>query len=114
MTTWNDLSLLSTNALQMGTTTLSAVYTPPANKKVQIYSIDLFNLNTSSETILLYVHGTNAGNQFFNEGLGAVSHREYFQKGPICMDGTDSNDKIVGSTTTAAKVNVRIYGKRET
>lgn len=106
---WTELKLLSDAGLQMGSST-AALYTAPEDKEVQVCSINLWNSNASTEAVEMFVQGTTDACRFFKEDLGEAIHREFYQNSPITLPAEES---IYGNSTTANKVNVRIYGREE-
>ena len=76
-------------------------------------AILLFNTNTTTETILLYIanNGTGgAANQFFTIALATKESRLIEFSNPIPLV---SGAKLCGATTVASKVNVLAWGRED-
>ena len=93
----------------------------PAGKTTYIRSIIIHNVNTTAETITLYLVPDNATsegedsettNRFYKEDLPAGSTRilEFPIPGLVL---TDENDTLQGACTVHEKVLVWVYGGQE-
>lgn len=100
--------------------TVGSVYANPSSKKSYIRLIQLFNSNTSEETVKLYnvpdstgsVGTAAANNQFYEVAVKPKETVliEYNAPGLIL---TDTNDTIQAVTTTASTVTIEIIGGLE-
>ena len=86
------------------------IYTVPAATQAVIKSINLFNTNTSAETIAIHILVSGQTVRQIIGGSLALS-------GGYCIDDTEytlaAGDKIQGNSTTNAKVNYVISGIEE-
>lgn len=100
--------------------TVGSIYANPASTETFIKGFTLFNSNTTSETVKLYVVPDSGGslgtaaltNQFLEISLSSKETFVFDTPG----DGivlSDTNDSIQGVTTTASKVTVIIHGLTE-
>lgn len=97
-------------------TTAASIYANPASTKTMVAGLTLFNGNTSSETVKVYVvpdsagaAGTaGAGNQVLEITLSSKNTVAFEFPFPVML--TDTNDTIQASTTTASKVTVIVHG----
>lgn len=106
---YNDIKRLTTAAQQLAAAA-AAVYTAPAGKRAQLGTIILHNTNTSTENVTIYDNGSAAGNKLLYIALAANETYEFAPKVPVVLEGGES---LQGFTTTAAKVNIKIYGREE-
>lgn len=100
--------------------TVGAVYTNPTGKKSYIRLIQIFNSNTTPETVKIYNVPDSGGsvgtaavtNQFYEVLLNPKETVliEYPAPGLILID---INDTIQAVTTTASKVTIEIIGGLE-
>lgn len=101
-------------------TSAGAVYTNAASMITYIRLIIIHNTYTAAEAVSLYCVPDNAGavgtagnmNKFFYESIPANDTRilEFPAPGIVLKD---TNDTIQGSTTTASRVTIQIYGGNE-
>jgi hypothetical protein len=86
------------------------IYTTPAGKTAQIATVLLHNTAATAENVILLDSGTADANRILNLSLEPNETYEFSPKVPICLaaDGT-----LQGVTTTASKVNVKVYGREE-
>ena len=97
--------------------TATAVYTNATGKKTHVRLIQLYNDNSTAETVKLYnvpvaagVVGTAAAsNKFFEYAMAANETKIITYDIPGIML-EDFNDSIQAETTTAAKVTIEITG----
>jgi hypothetical protein len=99
-----------------------SVYANPASTKSYLKGVILFNGNTTTETVKLYVVPDSAAalgtagvaNQVAELSV-AAKETVFF---PLNVDGfpivlTDENDALFATTTTASKVTVIVLGDKE-
>lgn len=100
--------------------TVGSIYANPASTETFIKGFTLFNGNTTTEVVKLYVVPDSSGslgtaaitNQILEISLAALETFVFEALG----DGivlSDTNDSIHGVTTTASKVTVVIHGLKE-
>lgn len=97
--------------------TAGAIYTCPSGKTANIKSIILFNGNSTTETVKVYVVNNNGGsvgtagvtNQILSISLTSGNTFEFTPGYPIEL--TAQNDTIQADSTTTAKVNYIVCGK---
>ena len=106
---FNDIKRLSTAAQQVASAA-AAIYTAPAGKRAQIGSIILHNTNVTPEIVSIYDNGTSSANRLVYIVLSSGETYELAPKVPIVLDGSET---LQASTTTASKVNIKIYGREE-
>lgn len=106
---YNDIKRLSTAAQQLAAAA-AAVYTAPVGKRAQIGSIIIHNTNTSTENVTIYDNGSADANKLLYIALAANETYEFAPKVPVVLEGGET---LQGFTTTAAKVNIKIYGREE-
>lgn len=103
-------------------TTAGSIYANPSSTKSYVKGLMLFNGNTTTEVVKIYVVPDSAGSL----GTAGVSNQvgelsvaakatEYFS---LAVEGypvvlTDTNDSIQASTTTTSKVTVIPFGDKE-
>lgn len=96
-----------------------SVYSNPASTKTYIKSIVLFNGNTTTETVKLYLVPDSAGslgtagvsNQFAEYDLETKETVEVpFEYG---LTLADTNDSLQAVTTTASKVTIILLGDKD-
>lgn len=103
-------------------TTAASIYSNPSSTKSFVKGLILFNGNTTTETVKIYVVPDSGGsvgtagasNQVAEISL-ATKETLFF---PLDIDSypltlTDTNDSIQASTTTASKVTVIPIGDKE-
>jgi len=97
------------------------IYANPSGKTTYIRSIIIHNVNTTTETVTLYIVADNASsegadsdttNRFYKEDLPAGSTRILEFPAPGIML-VDQNDTLQGACTTHEKVLVWAYGGQE-
>lgn len=87
------------------------IYDPPASTKGLVHNILIHNTNTTSETVVLYLHDGTNEYKIFNMSVAANETIQLaFQNEGLVVD---ANSKITGSTTTASKVTCLISGSEE-
>ena len=100
----------------------AAVYTNAASTTTYIRLIIIHNGNTTAEAVKLYnvpnngaAVGTAAtANEMFAPTGGLAAGEDYYLEFPVPgIILEDTNDTIQGTTTTAAKVTIQIYGGTE-
>lgn len=106
---YNDIKRLVAANLQIPAA-VGALYTAPVGKRVQIGLIVLHNTNATSENIQIFDNGATDPFKLMYITLTSNETLEFSPKLPITLEGGES---LRGATTTAAKVNVKIYGREE-
>lgn len=106
---FNDIKRLTTATFQLASTA-GVIYTAPAGKRAQLGSIIFHNTNTVTENIILLDNGTAASNRILNINLAANETYEFSPKVPVVLEGAET---LQGLTTTASKVNCKVYGREE-
>lgn len=101
-------------------TTAASIYSNPSSTKTLVTGLILFNGNTTTETVKLYVVPDSGG----SVGTAGVSNQvmqltlttmdTLFVEFPFGVMLTDTNDSIQASTTTASKVTVIVTGDQIT
>jgi hypothetical protein len=106
---YNDIKRLNSATAQLPAAA-GVLYTAPVGKRAQIGTILLHNANTSTENVRLLDNGSAESNRFLNISLVANETYEFSPKVPIVLEGAET---LQGLTTTASKVNIKIYGREE-
>ena len=106
---YTDIKRLTAATAQIAAAA-AAVYTAPAGKRAQLGTIVLHNTNTTAETVVIYDNGAADANKLLNISLATNESYEFSPKVPIVLEGAETLQAI---TTTAAKVNIKIYGREE-
>lgn len=100
--------------------TTGSLYANPVSTKSFVKGVTLFNSNTSTETVKLYLVPDSTGavgtaalvNQFFETAIGSLETLffEFPGDGAVLQD---VNDSIQGVTNTASRVTIILHGLLE-
>ena len=106
---YNDIKRLSTATQQLASAA-AVIYTAPAGKRAQICTILLHNTNTTNELVSVFDDGSGVANRLLFALLVPGDTMEFSPKVPIVLEGAET---LQAFSTTAAKVNVKIYGREQ-
>lgn len=106
---YNDIKRLNAATAQ-APSAAGVLYTAPVGKRAQIGAIIFHNTNTSAEVVTIYDNGTAAANKLLVATLAPNETLEFSPKVPLVLEGGET---LQGFSTTAAKTNVKIYGREE-
>jgi len=99
----------------------AAVYTNASATTTYVVSVILHNTNTTTETVELWNVPDSTGsvgtaadaNKFWKDDL-AANETVIIDLGKLGLILEDENDTIQAATTTASKVTIQIFGRKDT
>lgn len=103
-------------------TTAGSIYANPVSTKSYVKGLILFNGNTTTETVSIYVVPDSAASLGTAGVSNQVAELSVAAKEtvlfPLSVEGypivlTDQNDSVQASTTTSSKVTVLVLGDKE-
>lgn len=107
---YTNIKSLTADGATLAPTTPTAIYTVPASTTAEIGTIILHNTNFSTESVFIFAGGTTDAHRVLFVALEAFETYEFSPKLPIVLTAGTS---LLGLTTTASKVNVRLTGRED-